>query len=246
MNRPRHSGNDSSYRWVGAFVVLGRAFERSRIGAHAGEEEDIIVKRIVCALLTSGVILLAQAGKTASKPVVKAELALFDGRSLAGWHQEGEAKWRVAGGAIVADASGDGWLRSDKAYTNFVLSIEYRNSPKGNSGVFLRATKETKPTEQCNPVDAYEFQINNEDAKYATGSVEDVIQRLVAVNPAPNQWHKVEITVRGNHIAATLDSQKVLDGSDSKLKSGYIGLQHHKDMKIEFRRIRISDLAPDR
>ena len=73
-----------------------------------------------------------------------------------------------------------------------------------------------------------------------------MIQRLVAVNPAPNQWHKVEVTVRGNHIAATLDSQKVLDGSDSKLKSGYIGLQHHKDMKIEFRRIRISDLAPDR
>ena len=173
----------------------------------------------------------------------KGGVALFDGKTLAGWHPEGQAKWRVAGGAIVADVSGDGWLRSDKVYTNFVLNFEYRDSPKGNSGVFLRATKETNPKEQCNPVDGYEFQINNEDAKYATGSIEDVIQRLATINPAPNQWHKVEVTVRGNHIVATLDGQKTVDGSDSKLKSGYIGLQHHKDMKIEFRGIRIADLG---
>jgi hypothetical protein len=173
-------------------------------------------------------------------------LSLFDGNSLSGWHQEGEARWRVAGGAIVAEASGDGWLRSDKEYTNFVLSIEYRNSPKGNSGVFLRATKETKPAEQCNPVDAYEFQINNEDEKYATGSIEDVIQRLVAVNPAAKRWHKVEVAVRDSRLTATLDSQKVLDGSDTKLKSGYIRLQHHKDMKIEFRRVQISELGGER
>ena len=204
------------------------------------------MKRMLCALLTSGVVLLAQAGKTPAKQVEKDGVSLFDGMSLAGWHPEGQAKWRVAGGAIVADASGDGWLRSDKVYSNFVLSLEYRNSPKGNSGIFLRATKETKPAEQCNPVDAYEFQINNEDAKYATGSVEDVIQRLVTINPASNQWHKVEITVRGNNIAATLDGQKVLDGSDAKLKSGHIGLQHHKDMKIEFRGIRIRDLGANR
>ena len=204
------------------------------------------MKRMLCALLTSGVILLAQTGKTPSKPAEKGGVALFDGKSLAGWHQEGQAKWRVEGGALVADASGDGWLRSDKAYSSFILSIEYRASPKCNSGVFLHATKETKPAEQCNPVDAYEFQINNEDAKYATGSVEDVIQRLVTINPAPNQWHKAEITVRGNNIAATLDGQKVLDGSDAKLKSGYIGLQHHKDLKIEFRGIRIRDLGTNR
>ena len=204
------------------------------------------MKRMLCTLLTSGVILLAQTGKTAPQPGTKGGAALFDGKSLAGWHQEGQAKWRVEGGAIVADASGDGWLQSGKVYSNFVLSLEYRNSPKGNSGIFLRATKETKPAEQCNPVDAYEFQINNEDPKYATGSVEDVIQRLVTINPASNQWHKVEITVRGNNISATLDGQKVLDGSDSKLKSGYIGLQHHKDMKIEFRGIGISSLGANR
>jgi len=189
----------------------------------------------MCVIISCGVTLLAQTG-------AKGGAALFDGKSLAGWHPEGQAKWRVEGGAIVADASGDGWLRSNKAYSNFVLNLEYRNSPKGNSGVFLRATKETNPKAQCNPVDGYEFQINNEDAKYATGSIEDVIQRLVTINPAPNQWHKVEVTVRGNHIVGTLDGQKTVDGTDSKLKSGYIGLQHHKEMKIEFRAIRIAEL----
>jgi len=196
------------------------------------------MKRLICVFLTSGVLLQAQTGTKG--------VALFDGKSLAGWNSEGQAKWRIEGGAIVADSSGDGWLRSDKTYSNFTLSVEYRNSPKGNSGVFLRSTMATNPKEQCNPVAAYEFQINNEDAKYATGSIEDVIQRLVTLNPAPNQWHMVEITIRGNRIAATLDGQKVVDGSDAKLKSGYIGLQHHKGMKIEFRGIRIVDLGDSR
>ena len=33
----------------------------------------------------------------------------------------------------------------------------------------------------------YELQINNEDPKWATGSIEDVVQRIAPVNPAPNQ-----------------------------------------------------------
>ena len=50
------------------------------------------------------------------------------------------------------------------------------------------------------------------------------------------------LEVRGDHISATLDGTKVLDGHDSKYKSGHIGLQHHKNMKIEFRNIQIKRL----
>lgn len=44
---------------------------------------------------------------------------------------------------------------------------------------------------------AYELQINNEDQKWATGSIENFIQRLVPVNPAPNEWHSYDVEVRG-------------------------------------------------
>lgn len=166
-------------------------------------------------------------------------IPLFDGHSLSGWTSEQGARWRVSDGLLIGDAGGDGWLRSSRQFGNFVLKIEYRDSPKGNSGVFLRAAKASNVSDPSNPAGGYELQINNEDEKWATGSIENFIQRLVPVNPSPNQWHSYLIEVRGDHIVASLDGVKVLDGRDSKFKVGHIGLQHHKDNKIEFRNIEV-------
>ena len=168
--------------------------------------------------------------------------ALFDGRSLAGWSPEQSAQWRVASEIIVGDGGGDGWLRSEREFRDFRLRLEFRNSPKGNSGVFLRATRETNASDPSNPAGGYELQINNEDASWPTGSVENSIQRLVPVMPVPNKWHSYDIEVRGDRLTATLDGTRVLDGHDSKFKAGYVGLQHHRGNKIEFRAIRIRSL----
>jgi len=163
---------------------------------------------------------------------------MFDGKSLSGWHPENQATWAVDRG-IILGSGGDGWLRSEKTYTDFAFRVDFRNSPKGNSGVFLRASKESKAGEPQNPASGYELQIYNEDPKWATGSIEDVIQRLTPVNPSPGAWHTYEVEVRGDRLTASLDGVKVLDGRDTQLKSGYIGLQHHKDSKIEFRNVMI-------
>ena len=168
---------------------------------------------------------------------------LFDGKSLSGWTLEANAKWKVAEGVIVGDAGGDGWLRSNKAYTDFILKCDYRCGAKVNSGIFFRATQKST-SEGADPLEAYELQIFNENAEgWPTGSIENVIKRLMDVNPAANTWHHYELEVRGTHISATLDGTKVVDGKDSKLRSGYIGLQHHKDNKAEFRDIYIKTLA---
>ena len=169
-------------------------------------------------------------------------MKLFDGKSLSGWHPENNATWTVENGSLVSSQSSDGWLRSDQTYGDFVLKIEFLNSPGGNSGVFFRASKESKAGDPPNPAEGYELQINNEDPKWATGSIEDVIQRLSPVSPAANKWHTYVLEVRGDHISATLDGKKVLDGHDAKYKSGYLGLQHHQNMKIEFRNIQIKRL----
>ncbi len=196
-------------------------------------------KIILCSLLLA---LIVGVARTQPKPKAAGWISLFDGRHLNGWQAEGEAQWRINGGTLMADQSGDGWLRSRQSYTNFLLRIEFRNAPKGNSGIFLRATPETNSSEHCNPVGGYELQINNEDPKWATGSIEDVIQRTADVNPAPNQWHRYEVEVRGDHLLARLDGKPFLDGHDAKIVAGYLGLQHHKGMKIEFRHIRIKPL----
>ena len=186
------------------------------------------------------VVLLA-AAVAAQTPISQSAgwISLFDGHSMTGWTPEQGAIWHVKSGNIVGDAGTDGWLRSNRTFSDFALKIEFKNMPKGNSGVFLRSTKESNKDDPSNPAGSYELQINNEDEKWATGSIENFIQRLTPVNPAPDQWHSYEVEVVGNHLAATLDGKKVLDGHDSKFKSGFIGLQHHKDNKAEFRNILI-------
>jgi hypothetical protein len=191
---------------------------------------------IACALLA-----LSSYGGRSSAQVAGGWVALFDGHSLHGWNPEQGAKWKVEGGSIVGDAGEDGWLRSDAQFTDFALRIKFRNAPKGNSGVFLRATKESNTADPSNPAGSYELQINNEDEKWATGSIENFIQRLRPVSPAPNQWHSYEVEVRGDHIVAMLDGVKVLDGKDATFKRGYIGLQHHKNNKIEFRDVSVME-----
>jgi hypothetical protein len=56
------------------------------------------------------------------------------------------------------------------------------------------------------------LQINNEDPQWATGSIENFIQRLVPVSPAANEWHSYNVEVTGDHLIATLDNVTVLDG----------------------------------
>ena len=192
-----------------------------------------------CCLVGLLALPIAAAPQGAGKGPAAGWTELFDGSSLTGWTPEQGARWTVSAGEIVGADGGDGWLRSNREYADFTLRIEFKNSPRGNSGVFVRATRESNPADASNPQGGYELQINNEDATWATGSIENFIPRLRPVSPAPNVWHAYSVDVRGNHLIATLDGTKVLDGRDEKFKTGYIGLQHHKDSAIAFRHISI-------
>ena len=193
-------------------------------------------------ILSYAVLALSMALPGAARQSKDVWVVLFDGQSLNGWKPEQGAQWRVARGAIVGDAGNDGWLRSDGQFDDFVLRIKYRSASKGNSGVFLRATIESKTDDPSNPAGGYELQIHNEDDKWPTGSIENFIQRLTPMRPPADEWHAYEVTLRADHIVATLDGVKILDGRDGTFKRGYIGLQHHKNNKIEFSDISIKPL----
>ncbi len=192
----------------------------------------------LCAGLALGRAAAPATPKTGDGPRL-----LFNGRTLAGWVPEGGANWHVGDGVIVADDGEDGWLRSEANDADFVLDLEYRNPSKGNRGIFLRAAKGGDPYPA--PANGDELQLCNEGPQYATGSIEDDIQRLKPTNPAPGQWHHVVIEARGPHFVVRLDGEKILDGMSAKFSSGYVGLQYHKGSKIEFRNITIAPTQGD-
>ena len=193
--------------------------------------------KLLSVLLLAAALGSAQTNTLTPKEAASGWILLFDGNSLFGWTQEGGAQWRVEDGTLVGDSSQPGWLRSNSPFADFTLKLDYRTGPEGNSGVFLRSAKEGQPH-----ITGYELQIFNQHPQYPTGSLVNHI-KAKPVQPAPNQWHTYEIEATGDHFVIKMDGKKILDGHDSKSKSGYIGLQYNKDKKIEFRNIKLKPLG---
>ena len=104
---------------------------------------------------------------------------LFDGKTLNGWHEYNSDKisenWSVDNGELLFTAANDNLSRgediiTDKTFTNFELSLEWKIVKGGNSGVFFKVVE-----------------IPEVDAPWKTGPE---IQVLDNENFEANRWHK--------------------------------------------------------
>ena len=71
---------------------------------------------------------------------------LFDGTStdaFRNYKKKGvNPKWQIIDGALTLTARGGGDLITKQQYENFVLELEFKISPAGNSGVMYRVTED--------------------------------------------------------------------------------------------------------
>ena len=189
---------------------------------------------------------------------------LFDGHSTAGWRgwqmDSMPSGWGVREGALTRVRPAADIITIEK-FRNFELSLEWNVAPKGNSGIFYRASEDDDAIYWTAP----EMQVLD-DAGHADGQ-----SRLTAAGadyglyPSPagvvkpaGEWNQVRILVDGNHVEQWLNGVKVVEyelGSpdwEAKVKAskfathprygrnaeGYIGLQEH-EFRVAFRNIKI-------
>lgn len=208
------------------------------------------------ALVCAGCYVMAalnveRSGELGQPP--KRFVPIFNGEDLDGWVIMGNPKaWQVPGGVIRSEGGKGGrWLRTEKEYEDFILSLEWRVSPGGNSGVFVRACEEGYPW-----ATGHEIQISNEqpprDDLHCTGA----LYGTVPVNPrpdeTPNRWRRYEITCMGEKITVKVDAVTCVEADMDVVRAikgkplrGYIGLQDSHtgpDGVIEFRNILIKEL----
>lgn len=161
---------------------------------------------------------------------------LFDGKSLDGWHIMNKGKFEAKDGLLQL-RGGSGWLRSDKEYDNFVLTLEVRwLKPKQDSGIFLRSGKEGKNW----PDRKIEVQCENTGrvamlfgAKYKLDK-EKAAKALKGVN----EWNEYTIRCVGKTCEVKLNGEVVCTSDDIQLKKGYLGIQGENG-DLDFRNIRI-------
>ncbi len=194
----------------------------------------------------------APAGRNQSEPQWT---ALFNGKDLNGWQVVGsdENHWIVEGRKLVCNSKkGGSWLATEKSFNNFLLELEFKVPPGGNSGVFLRAPLESK---------ALEIQILDDHAeKFAslkpwqyTGSLYGLVAAKPGASKKAGEWQKMSIQCQGKKIRVTLNGieailadleeleEQIQDKPGMKKMRGRIGLQDY-GRRVEFRDIRLKPL----
>jgi len=204
---------------------------------------------------------------------------LFDGKTFEGWHEykkEGVSEhWKIEDGAMVfyppkERQKGDSYnLVSDKEYTDFVLSIEWRIAEAGNSGIFwgIKELEELKQPYETGP----EIQVldndKHPDGKHGTshqaGALYDMVSPSEDVTKPIGEWNLCEITInhKTNRGIVMLNNVEVVNFSInnpewgemvskskfadwehfSKYTTGKIGVQDHGDI-VAYRNIKIKEL----
>lgn len=177
---------------------------------------------------------------------------------LVGWQQIGGATgtWRFENGVLRTEGSGGGWLSTVRRYDDFELSLEFRISPGGNSGVFLRASHKGDPAYagmEIQILDDYAEQYDTLRPGQYTGSIYDVQAPSERASKPADQWQSMVVTCHGPMVKVVVNGKKAVDTDLTYFSykyeahpgltrsGGYIGLQSHGS-RVEFRNIHIRTL----
>jgi len=167
-------------------------------------------------------------------------IRLFDGQSLIGWRNAGNANWKVEEGVLVATTGDPGLLCTSVRFSDFELTLEYKGSDKTNSGVFLRTPRSPKdPANDC-----FELNIAPPDNLFPTGSLVGRVKVSEQVDePESGEWHTLHAMVDRDHVQAWVNGQLSADYTDTtSLTAGYIGLQFREDV-IRFRNVKVRPIS---
>ena len=176
--------------------------------------------------------------------------SLFNGKDLKGWKiPKNNIWWSVADGAIVAKSGpkkrGSN-LWTEKHFSNFDMSCEFRFDGKGDSGVFVRdggqqiqigISGSLRRDMTASPYIAGRgYPVEAEEKEGVKG-----VKNLLRIN----EWNTLRIVAVGPKYDTWLNGVHVMTYTSENAKDeGPIGLQLHgnKVMSIDFRHLKVKEL----
>ncbi|MBI9038323.1 MAG: DUF1080 domain-containing protein [Bacteroidales bacterium] len=223
----------------------------------------------------------AEINKLSQAEINDGWVLLFDGESnkgFRGYNKEAfpEKGWEIIDGTLHCIGSGKGEAGGgggdiiiDKKYKNFELSLEWKISEGGNSGIFYLAQEvKGQPIYKSSP----EMQVLDnakhldarlgKDGNRQAGALYDLIPAVPQNAKKAGEWNQVKILVYNGTVVHWMNGENVLEYhlwtadwkemcANSKFKDwddfintaeeGYIGLQDHGD-DVWYRNIKIKEM----
>ena len=196
---------------------------------------------------------------------------LFDGKTFDGWMtSDGKPSRRpIEHSAINPHRCGAYMMVHKKMWTDFRLKLDFKISPRCNSGIFFRTWTLKKLDGKDVGFNGLEIAIDDTRTAgyHDTGSLYDLVKPTRNTMKPALEWNRMELTCRGQSVRVVLNGVKVLetdldrfdkkhtrpDGTRHKFpfafkdhpRRGHIGLQDH-GADCWFKNIKLLDLSKRR
>lgn len=181
---------------------------------------------------------------------------LADGRTFAGWEGDTQRTWRIVegafvGGSLTAPVPRNEFLCTTRAYTNFVLRLEFRVLGEGaNAGIQIRSRRVPNHHEMIG------YQADLGDPEWWGALYDESRRNRVLAKPDRAQvdavlkrgdWNQYVIRCEGRRIRLSINGVPTVDYTEpdeSLEQAGLIGLQIHGGPPSEawYRRLTIEEL----
>jgi hypothetical protein len=204
-------------------------------------------------LLLAALISLATFGHADEKKWV----TLYNGKDLTGWQTTGNWLPQKDGSLLIQPRKGErGWQRygaylwSKKKYKDFVLHVEYKYPPGGNSGLYFRVGNLKNPVNTG--IEAQILDSTKKKGKLTHHDHGGIIRTIGAsknVGKKPGEWNTMVVSCKHHWLKVELNGEKIIEIQLDKTAmkdrplEGYIGLQDHgQPHNLHFRNIKIKEL----
>ncbi len=175
---------------------------------------------------------------------------LFNGKDLTGWEIYGTEKWYVENGELVCESGPEkayGYLGTRKYYDDFELSIDFKQSANGNSGIFIRSwiTKGVS-------ISGWQVEVappgNDSGGIYESygrgwiAQIPDEKEKILQMG----KWNTMKIRLQGDNVKTWLNGELMTDLTDGKIGEGKgrIMLQIHSGggIKVNWKNIQLTEI----
>lgn len=221
----------------------------------------------VCTLLLASVGLRAADNELTPKEKADGWQLLFDGKTLDGWMTSSEkvSKTPVEDGCINPHKCGGYMMVHKEMWEDFVLALDYKISPKCNSGIFIRTySLKPRPGKDVG-FNGIEVAIDdtNGTGYHDPGALYDLAKPTKQTQKPAGEWNHIVVKCDKSKIAVELNGEVVTkadlaeftkpfvrpDGTAHKFdiaykdhpRKGYIGLQDHGS-PCWFKNIKLKEL----
>ncbi len=176
--------------------------------------------------------------------------SLFNGKDLTGWKVHGTEKWYIENGELVCESGPDaayGYLATEKQYKDFELTVDFKQSADGNSGIFFRSS--------LDGTNITGWQVEVAPPNKFSGGVYETGGRGWLIKPDPEaekalkfgDWNTMKIRVVGGHVTSWLKGIQMIDLEDEKIAAatGSIALQIHSGggIKVNWKNLKVKEIV---